>query len=111
MTTLLNLLMITTIACFIVDLSGFVNSIKRLFLRKLGLPVTPESLNWKPFDCSLCMSFWCGLAYLIITSNLNLIGITIVALCAFFSSNISGLLLLIKDLLSFVETKISKHIL
>jgi len=111
MTTFLNLLLITTIVCFIVDLSGFVNSIKRLFLRKMKINADPSTLNWKPFDCSLCMSWWLGLIYLIIFNQFTLLNLMIVSLLSFFSSNISGFLLLIKDFLATIETKISKSIL
>lgn len=65
---IVELLIINFILCFIIEYSGFVDTFKikiyKIFFKK-ELD-NPRSISIKPFDCCLCMSFWCTLAYLII---------------------------------------------
>lgn len=51
----------------------------------------------KPLDCSLCMTFWSGLIYLLVTGNFTLPFITVVCLLACFSGLIKSSILLIED--------------
>ena len=112
MDTLTDLLIITCIVCFIIDVSGFVQSIKRQYLRKFWGIKNPDIsvLNWKPFDCSLCSVFWCTLIYIAVTGNFTLPWIGICVLLSLISSNISGFMLCIKDFLAAVECRIQKLI-
>ena len=100
MNTLIDMLIIACIVCFVIDVSGFVQSMKRLYLR----------LSWKPFDCSLCSTWWSCLLYIIITGRFTLIYILVAAMLATVSSNISGFMLCIKDFLAAVECRIQKLI-
>ena len=76
----LSLILIQLIVVFIVDISGVVDSFKSLLSRVLTHNrLRGSDYRLKPFDCSLCSTFWCGLAYLIITHSLSLL--TLTALC------------------------------
>lgn len=110
--TILDLLFLTVIICFVIDLSGFVQSIKRQFLRKVMKINKPDAstLHWPPFDCSRCMSFYTNLIYLLIVGKFTLPYIALVAFLALISSNISGLMLTIKDYLSTFENWLQKII-
>lgn len=110
--TIINLILIEITTCFIIDCSGFINSIKRQYLRKIFKIKNPDisNLNWKPFDCSLCMTFWLGIIYLLITSNFTLFNFAILSILSLMSSNVSGLLLTIKDFLSSFEMWLEKLI-
>lgn len=103
---------IACIVCFIIDVSGFVQSMKRLYLRRFWKMKNPDisSLSWKPFDCSLCSTWWSCLLYIIIAGRLTLIYILVAAMLAMISSNISGFMLCIKDFLAAVECRIQKLI-
>ena len=79
--TLLNLIFIQLIVVFIIDLSGFVDTMKS----KISSLLTRgriKSLDYRirPFDCSLCMTFWSGLIYLFIVDRFTLSLIAFVCL-------------------------------
>lgn len=81
--TLLNLMMISAIVVFIIDLSGAITQLKNLLFRFNILKTKHQSI--KPFDCSLCSTWWIGLIYLIISEQISIFGIFITALTAFFT--------------------------
>lgn len=70
---ILKLYLLSVICCLIIDISGFLPSIKK-FISKTGrfyhLPflynIDAHSIQLKPLDCSMCMSFWSGIAFLYI---------------------------------------------
>lgn len=62
-----KLLTISSLALMIADLTPFVNNFKlRYNIRRI-----------KPLDCSLCLSFWIGVVYILITKDYDLAYITI----------------------------------
>lgn len=105
---ILDLILITIIVCFIIDCSGFINSLKKYLLKHLyNLNSTsPNSFRIKPFDCSLCMSFWICLFYIIFNNELSLVNLTIISILSLLSSNISGFLMYLKELFTFIENKL-----
>lgn len=108
MKIILDLLFLTIIICFIIDCSGFINDgikplIAKIINRNSNIKINPESINIpKPFSCSLCLSFWSGLIYLICTSNFTIPYIAVVVFFSLISSNISSFLFLIKDILDTI---------
>ena len=72
-TARLAMLMATVV--FIVDLSGFVQSVKAGLSRWLGAKVG----SMKPFDCSLCLTWWGGLALLIIDGKFSIEGVAVLS--------------------------------
>lgn len=89
----INILLIQAILCFIIDLSGFIQSLEsglsKLLKFKVSIP--------KPFSCSLCSGFWINLLFLLITGNFTIPYIAIVSAVSFFSKTISGTLLWIQE--------------
>lgn len=79
MTTIINLTILAFILCFIIDQSGVIESIKKFIGKHLGI----KDVQLKPFDCSLCATFWTGIIYLAITSNLTLYYLLFVCVLAF----------------------------
>ena len=106
MNVLLDVIFIQIIVCFIIDLSGFIQSIEeglsKWFKFRCVIP--------KPFSCSLCSGWWINLIYLIITHHFTLPYVVFVALVSFFSKNISGLLRWIQELLVKIEDLLYKII-
>lgn len=88
-----DILFLTLVVVFIVDLSGFTESWLNALSRWLGRRVN----SFKPFSCSLCMSWWCGLAYLLITGRFALPLIAYVAGMAFLSFPIGEILIFIRE--------------
>lgn len=105
--TLLNLLLLQLITVFVVDLSGVMTHIKRWIWRWLKGEKPYKDFGFKPFDCSLCSTWWAGLIYLLITHSFTIPYIGYVALLAFLASTAAALLQLIKDILDYILWKIS----
>ena len=106
MTILLNLLIITNIVCFIVDLSGIIDSIKYGIWKTFIKVGDYHNLNLKPFSCSLCMSFWCGLIYLLITHSFTIPYIGFVCLMSLLAGTFSSIQQLIRDIIQKLITLI-----
>lgn len=62
MIILLNITVITLICCYILDISGFVDEFKYRLKRWLNIK---NDISLKPFDCSLCMSHWINVIYIL----------------------------------------------
>lgn len=107
----LNLLMITLIVVFIVDISGAIDNLKsgiKYVLTKGAMSHSDYRL--KPLDCSICMTFWSGLIYLLVVGEFTLPYITIVCLLACFSGIIKSSILLVEDTVIKIIQKIYKWI-
>jgi hypothetical protein len=106
-----NLFLIAVITVCIIDISGFVNSIKSA-LNKVITKRKFSNSNYsiKPFDCSLCMTFWIGLIYLIIYNSVSLINITVLLLIAISTPIINDIIRLIQDLITKLIQVIENYI-
>ena len=80
MALMLELLLIGWVCVFIVDVSGWTQTWKGWLARRVGASRTTGSL--KPFDCSLCCTWWAGLGWLLATGRLSLLGVAETALAA-----------------------------
>lgn len=105
---LINLLLISCLVVFVIDLSGFVDEIvSRLYKKYVGVGdyhlILPKL---KPFSCSLCSTFWAGLIYLLITHSFTIPYIAYVCLLAFLTPITGDLLTLIKDTLTKIINKL-----
>ena len=103
----IDLLLLTSIIVFAIDLSGFVSEIetnlsKWLKVNRVSIP--------RPISCSLCMSWWCGIAYILATGNFSLIGLFWVAMCAYLTTTIYKALQAIKDTLEWLIDKVYRTI-
>lgn len=98
-----DILLITILVVFIIDLSGVVDSFKQSLSKWIG---KGEIKRLKPFDCSLCVTFWSGLIYLVIVGEFNLLSLVVVSMFAYLTQPISLFLRLCKDILNCLITKI-----
>ena len=108
---LINLILIAAIVVFIVDISGAVDSLKsglKWILTKGKMKNSDYQL--KPLDCSLCMTFWSGIIYILITNNFTLPYLAFVCLLACFSGVIKTSILLVEDILIKITQLIYKLI-
>lgn len=111
MNTILSLFFITVICVFIIDISGALDSLKSA----LKWIVTKGAMSGneyrlKPFDCSLCTTFWSGLIYLLIVGKFTLPFVVAVCLFAAFSGIIKSSILLIEDIVTKIIQMIYKWI-
>lgn len=94
----INLILLAVIVCFIVDLSGVVDSIKHFIWKRWIKVGDYHQLSLKPLSCSLCSVWWTGLLYLLLTPGAFTIPwVFAVAMLSLFSSRISGFLQFLLD--------------
>lgn len=106
MSTLLDVVFIQIIVCYIIDLSGVIQSIEEGLSKWLKVKcVIP-----RPFSCSLCSGWWINIIYLIAVHQFTLPYIVFVAILSFFSKNISGFLRWIQESLVKIEDILYKII-
>ena len=94
---IIDLIAIATLCCFVVN-SGAIDSLKRAIWRWLKGNVPFRDFPLKPLDCELCLTWWSGLGYIIISGNLSLLAILYVSLCAWCTPVIVELLNLLVDI-------------
>ena len=105
---IIELILIQLIIVFIIDLSGVVDSIKLFISKHLTKnKIVTTNFSIKPFDCSLCSTWWTGLIYLLICHSFTIPYIALVALLSYLTPLSSSILLLIKDLAIFLINKLN----
>lgn len=105
----MKLLLLTTIIVFIVDVSGFVNEMKRIAFKALFPKKEYNPFRIKPFDCSLCMTFWSGLTTIVIFGEITLLNIFMVSMFALFAENIKHILEFLKDCIGWITNKATDY--
>ena len=99
---ILNCFLITFVITVIWDISGFITDLTRIIYEKLNnKPWFGQQLP-KPLSCSLCMSFWIILIYLLF--NVQLLYALSIA-CAFIFIQI-----VIKIILKKINNKLNKKL-
>lgn len=97
---MVDVILITLIVVCIVDVSGFIDTIKSLLKRIMtGGKMSDPNYSLKPIDCSLCCSFWTNLIYTIATGQFSLWILTFILLCSVMTPVISDLIFTIRDLI------------
>lgn len=89
----LKLFEITVIVVIIVDISGFVDSIKAFIGKVLHI----NNVNLKPLDCSFCLNFWVSIGYLVITNELTITAIMVALLLSTMTPIIKDAIYLMRD--------------
>lgn len=92
----INILCLALVVIYIVDISGIIESLKWALGRWLNITVG----RLKPIDCSLCMTWWVGLIYIIIVGECNLYTILCVAMASALSTQIAQTITLLREALS-----------
>ena len=98
----LKLFEITVIVVIIVDISGFVDSIKSLIGKVLGI----NNVSLKPLDCSFCLNLWVSLIYLLITNELTITAVMVTLLLSTMTPIIKDAIYLVRDLIGKIINKI-----
>lgn len=93
---LLDIFCLTFIVVFIVDVSGIVDAIKSFLSPFVGRKVQ----HLPPIDCSLCMTFWTCLVYIIATGHFTLGGLAIVCAASAAASTIHSAVRLVADIIA-----------
>lgn len=110
--TLFDLLCIAIIIVIITDISDWAETVKKTIsyiLTKGKIVKTQFRLHL--VDCSFCQIFWCGLTYLLITSNFTLMYVAIVCLFSTFSGIIKSSILIVEDTITKIIQLIYKYLI
>ena len=75
-----NLILIQFICVMLVDVTGVIEDMLTPIVR--WLTGSKIGTVGKPFSCSLCMTFWTGLIYLLCTGNFTIVNFTVLLLLA-----------------------------
>lgn len=101
-----EMFLLAFVVAFIVDVSGFVGSVKPGI--NAVLHRDPEA-RLKPFDCSLCMCFWAGVV-LCAVRGFTLPHVAFVCLCSYCERFLTESVFLFGEalgsLLRFIENKL-----
>ena len=100
-----DLLLVAAVTIYIVDLSGFTDSWRSALARMMRIP-EQNLRQLKPFDCSLCMTWWVCLIYALIEGQLSLPVIAYSALLSFLSVPIGQAMIFIREWLSWITDKL-----
>ena len=100
----INLILIANIVVFVIDNTDFINTIKKFLHRKYIKQGDYHNMVLKPFDCSLCSTFWVCSLYLLCSLKLNVLSLSFVCLLAFITPQIKDLQNFIAD---FIQTLIN----
>lgn len=106
---ILNLLLLQLIIVFIIDISGFVDTMKAKLAKLLTKGKFKSSYyRLRPFDCSLCATFWTGLIFLLITHQFTLTYIAFICLLAATTTITRDTFYTISDLIIKILQKINE---
>lgn len=95
------LLIISIIWVYGLDISGFGYNLRKWLWKILLKPRgSVEDIPAKPFFCSLCMTWWSGLIYLIIVGGLNPLNIVALIAVSYLTDIIASTMRFIHDLLA-----------
>lgn len=101
--TYIELLLLSAIVIYIVDLSGFTDSWKSALAKWLG---RSGEIRLKPFDCSLCLTWWTGVIYVLCTHTLSIYTLAYIALLSHLSVTICNFFLFIREGLNSLVRKL-----
>ena len=104
---MINLILINLAVVFLIDQSGFINEFKS-WLKKLLTKGKMKDSNYslKPFDCSLCITFWTSLIYLLITNGLTIESFALVCLSAWLTTFTNDIYIVVKEMWTKLINKI-----
>lgn len=93
----LDVLMISLIVCYIIDVSGITEIIKQTIWKWVyGGKLEYKGFTIKPFDCSRCMCFWVGLIWCLCTAHFQLYHLLYVCLMSLLSEQFSNFITIIQ---------------
>lgn len=94
---LLNILIISIICCCIIDVSGFIESLENGLTKVLKMKT--KARIPKPFGCSLCMTHWLSIGYILLLKEFSLMIYAYILIVSILTPVTTDIIILIRDLL------------
>ena len=101
--TLLDLIYINTFCVICIDHLHIDRVLKKVVWRWMAKGAPYRDFPLKPFDCSLCASWWLGLAYILFSGNITIGRIVLPLVVAFFNPIINNILIVCKDIIAHID--------
>ena len=99
MNSYIILLLIAITVVNIVDLSGFIDTVKHWIWRWVWKGKREyKDFDFRPFECSYCMTHHIGLLYLIIAGKWTLLAYAVLLLLCYLTPIIKDIIQLVKDI-------------
>ena len=95
-----NLFLIQAIVVSLVDLSGFVDTVKHWVYKWLWPNRPYRDFDFKPWSCDYCMTHHIGLLYLLIVGKWSLLAYAILLALCFFAPLLKDIFIFVKDLIT-----------
>ena len=93
-----DILLIAVIIVVIIDISGFIDSLKSGLKKVLTKGrMSDPYYSLKPFDCSFCMTWWTGLIWLLVIHNVTLWMLAYLLLICVMTPVIKDVIILIRE--------------
>ena len=106
---MINCLFITIIWVIILDQLHFWDDITSVISGWMTNGKIKKPITLKPFNCSVCMSWWTNLAYIIVTNQFSILMILYILILSWTTPIISSILSLVKNLfLKMINTIANK---
>ena len=101
----IDLLLVAAVTIYIVDLSGFTDAWRSALARRMRIPES-NLRPIKPFDCSLCMTWWVCLIYGSVNWGFTLALVAYSALLSFLSLPMGQAMLFIRESILWLIDKL-----
>lgn len=98
----INILLIGLIMVFALDISGFYQEITTIISGWLTNGRIKKPIMIKPFSCSLCMTFWLSLIYVIVMNQFSIPMLAYCCLVAFLTPVFNDLLVFVRETLKSI---------
>ena len=103
----LNLLIISFCVVYVIDISGFYDEMSAIISGWLTHGKRKEPFYIKPFCCSLCMTLWTTLLYILIVGSVTIPTIGYCFLLSFLAPTFKDILQNVNDCLAFINAIIN----
>lgn len=105
----LNILFISLIIVFVLDLTDFWENISKGISYVITKGKVVKPFNLKPLSCSLCMSFWCNLIYVLIAGAFSIPMLGYILLMSYLTPVYADAMRLIRDFILKVIDEIRMY--
>lgn len=105
--TYINILLIGLILVFVLDVSGFYQEITSIVSGWMTNGKIKKPIMVKPFCCSLCMTFWTSLVYVIVLNQFSVPMLAYICLISYLTPVFNDIMVLVRELLKTLIIKIN----
>lgn len=103
---ILNCFLISVCWVLVLDQFRFMDEITSMFSKILTNGHIDKPIELKPFTCSLCMSWWTNLIYIIVAGGFNVPMLFVILLISWTTPITNDILTLVKTLILKILNKI-----